>query len=156
MKPSIAFYQPDIPQNVGAAMRLAACMDVDMHVIEPCGFIWKDDHFKRSGMDYRSQVNLFRHQDWESFLQHIGDARLVLLTTKSSIPHTDFNFQENDILLFGRESAGVPETIHQSVSARIKIPMKEGARSLNVINTASLILGEALRQTNSFPEMREG
>jgi len=156
MKPSLAFFQPDIPQNIGAAMRLAACMDVDMHVIEPCGFIWKDDHFKRSGMDYRTQVNLFRHQDWESFLQYIGNARLVLLTTKTSSPHINFKFLENDILLFGRESAGVPETVHQTVGARIKIPMKEGARSLNVINTASLILGEALRQTNSFPDMKEG
>jgi tRNA (cytidine/uridine-2'-O-)-methyltransferase len=145
---SLAFYQPDIPQNVGAAMRLCACLDVHMHVIEPCGFAWKDSEFKRSGMDYRNHVDLTKFSSWDNFKQTKQKGRVILLTTKASVPYTDITYQEGDTLLLGRESAGVPDDIHASVDERILIPMHGTMRSLNVINSASMVLGEAIRQVN--------
>lgn len=145
---SLAFYQPDIPQNVGAAMRLCACLDVPMHVIEPCGFAWKDSEFKRSGMDYRNHVDLTKFSSWDNFKQTKQKGRVILLTTKASVPYTDITYQEGDTLLLGRESAGVPDDIHASVDERILIPMHGTMRSLNVINSASMVLGEAIRQVN--------
>lgn len=148
----IAFFQPDIPQNVGAAMRLCACLAVPMHIIEPTGFIWKESEFRRSGMDYISYVELHKHVGWESFCENTKDQRKILLTTKSSQAYIDFEFQDGDILLMGRESAGAPQEVHDQVDGSITIPMSPDARSLNVVNSASLVIGEALRQTHNFPK----
>ncbi len=148
----LAFFQPDIPQNIGAAMRLCACLSVPMHIIEPTGFIWKESEFRRSGMDYISHVDLHKHVGWGSFCESTKDQRKILLTTKSSESYIDYEFQDGDILLMGRESAGAPDEVHAQVDGRITIPMAPDARSLNVVNSASLVLGEALRQTNSFPK----
>ncbi|MGB1077279.1 MAG: tRNA (cytidine(34)-2'-O)-methyltransferase [Bdellovibrionales bacterium] len=145
-KINLAFYQPDIPQNVGAAMRLCACLDIGMHIIEPCGFAWKDNEFKRSGMDYRNHVALTKFSSWEKYKQE-QKGRLILLTTKASIPYTELSYQEGDTLLLGRESVGVPEEVHTHVDERVVIPMYGQMRSLNVINSAAMVLGEALRQT---------
>lgn len=143
----LALYQPDIPQNVGAAIRLCACLGKQLDIIEPCGFPWDDRKIRQSGMDYVEQANLTRHDSWESFIKAYPDKRLILMTTKSSLPYTDFKFEENDILIAGRESAGVPEEIHQFIKNRITIPMNGQARSLNVINATAMIMGEAIRQT---------
>lgn len=143
----IALYQPDIPQNVGAAMRLCACLDVTLDIIEPCGFPWNLKKMQRAGMDYIEQVTLIRHDSWEAFLKTYSTRRLVLMTTKSSEPYTKFEFTPQDILIAGSESSGVPIDIHQSIKNRITIPMKGKARSLNIINATAMITGEALRQT---------
>ncbi len=151
---SVAMYQPDMPQNVGAMMRLCACLDVPLHIIEPCGFIWKEKEFRRTGMDYTGLVDCRRHISWTEFMTNIGGVagqRLVLLTTKASESLSGFTFRHGDILLVGRESAGVPDEIHTAIPNRIRIPMKAGARSLNVVNAAAIILGEGLRQTKAFP-----
>lgn len=145
-------YQPDMPQNVGAMMRLCACLNVPLHIAEPCGFIWKEKEFRRAGMDYTAMVDCTRHTSWEAFCRIVAGRRLVLLTTKGSMPMTRFAFRPGDILVTGRESAGVPQDVHNSIPDRIRIPMRAGARSLNVVNAAAIVLGEALRQTNSFPE----
>ncbi|HPF78569.1 MAG TPA: tRNA (cytidine(34)-2'-O)-methyltransferase [Alphaproteobacteria bacterium] len=146
----IALYQPDIPQNVGAAMRLCACLGIPLDIIEPCGFPWDMRKIRQSGMDYIDQTDLIRHESWNSFKETYKDRRLVLMTTKSSEPYTAFNFSANDILLAGRESAGVPEEIHQEIKSRITIPMAGQARSLNIINATAIITGEALRQINTL------
>lgn len=143
----IALYQPDIPQNVGAAMRLCACLGLTLDIIEPCGFPWDPRKIRQSGMDYIEQVELNRHDSWKSFLSAYPEKRLVLMTTKSSLPYTDFIFDKNDILIAGRESAGVPIDIHQSIESRVTIPMAGNTRSLNIINATAMITGEALRQT---------
>jgi len=145
-KITLAFYQPDIPQNVGAAMRLCACLDIPMHIIEPCGFAWKENEFKRSGMDYRNHVNLTKFSSWENYTQN-NTGRTILLTTKASAPYTDIQYKTGDTLLLGRESVGVPQEVHSHVDERVLIPMHGQMRSLNVINSASMVLGEALRQT---------
>ena len=142
----IALYQPDIPQNVGAAMRLCACLGLTLDIIEPCGFPWDMKKIRQSGMDYINQMELKRHESWESFKDTYADKRLVLMTTKSPTPYTEFSFGENDILIAGRESAGVPDEIHQEISHRVVIPMHGKSRSLNIINATSMISGEALRQ----------
>jgi tRNA (cytidine/uridine-2'-O-)-methyltransferase len=142
---SLSLYQPDIPQNVGAAMRLCACMGMTLNLIEPFGFPWKAREFKRTGMDYIDLVDFQRHTSWKKF-QDNHKGRIILMTTKASIPYTDFEFQEGDTLLAGRESVGVPDDVHASVQGRILIPMYGQARSLNVINACSMITGEALRQ----------
>ena len=142
----IALYQPDIPQNVGAAMRLCACLGIPLDIIEPCGFPWDMKKIRQSGMDYVNKLDLNRHDSWKAFKKTYPDRRFVLMTTKSSEPYTDFQFNENDILIAGRESAGVPLDIHQSIENRITIPMKGEARSLNIINATAMITGEALRQ----------
>lgn len=145
--PSLAFYQPDIPQNVGAAMRLCACLDVPMHVIEPTAFPWKDSEFRRSGMDYIRQVKLIRHTSWNALLRFKGAARIVLIETDGTTPLWDFHFKPGDILLMGRESAGVPPDVYGQVDASVYIPMKDGVRSMNVVTAGALALGEAIRQT---------
>ncbi len=142
---NLAFYQPDIPQNVGAAMRLCACLDINMHVIEPCGFAWKDNEFKRSGMDYRDHVKLTKFSGWKNY-NETRKGRLILLTTKASVPYTNVKYQDGDTLLLGRESAGAPDEIHTCADERVIIPMYGQMRSLNVINSAAMVLGEALRQ----------
>jgi tRNA (cytidine/uridine-2'-O-)-methyltransferase len=146
----LALYQPDIPQNAGAAMRLCACLGVGMDVIEPCGFLWDDKKIKRSAMDYIAGLDLARHSGWDAFLAARPGSRLVLLTTRGALPYTDFTFAPGDILLTGRESAGVPDEVHDRADARLLIPMQPGMRSLNVINAASMVLGEALRQAKAL------
>lgn len=151
--PDIALFQPDIPQNTGTILRLAACMGVTVHLIEPAGFPLSDSALKRAGMDYLERAALRRHINFEAFetWRHDNKRRLVLLTTQSTIPYSGFGFEADDILMFGRESAGAPEEVHQAASARLTIPMAEGMRSINVAVSAGMILGEALRQTASFP-----
>lgn len=145
----IALYQPDIPQNTGTILRLCACMDVAAHIIEPAGFAVSDRHFRRAGMDYLDQVNWTRHDSWTAFERWRGQAgyRLLLLTTKGATPYLDFRYQASDILLFGRETAGVPPAVMEAADARLVIPIKTGLRSLNVATAAAMALGEALRQT---------
>lgn len=145
----IALYQPDIPQNLGAMMRLCACTGTSLDIIEPCGFLWNERKIKQSAMDYYDKISLQRHNNWDKFFDiHQGQGRrIVLMTTKSSEPYYDFKFHDTDILLAGRESAGVPEEVHNAVHGRICIPMTGDFRSLNIVNATSMILGEAIRQT---------
>ncbi|HQX27424.1 MAG TPA: tRNA (cytidine(34)-2'-O)-methyltransferase [Alphaproteobacteria bacterium] len=147
-KPAIAMYQPDIPQNVGAMMRLAACTGVELHIIEPCGFPWDERKIRQSGMDYVDNMDYTRHESWAKFRENTAGRRLVLLTTKGAEPYYNFEFQDGDIILAGRESAGVPDEVHNAAHARLLIPMAGSARSLNVVNATSMVLGEALRQAN--------
>jgi tRNA (cytidine/uridine-2'-O-)-methyltransferase len=147
----LALYQPDIPQNTGALLRLAAALGVGVDIIEPCGFIWDDRRLRRSAMDYIDHVEIVRHRSWETFRDGDGGRRLVLLTTRGAVRLPDFVFQPDDTLLLGRESGGVPDPVHESATARVRIPMRPGLRSLNVTHAAALALGEALRQTGGWP-----
>lgn len=149
--PDLALYQPDIPGNTGTLLRLGACMGCRIHIIEPAGFRLDDKAMKRAGMDYLEQASLSRHLNWEVFQQWSkeNNRRLILLTTKGATQYTSFEFREDDILLLGRESSGVPEEVHDAVDARIFIAMHEGARSLNVALTGAMVLGEAIRQTGN-------
>lgn len=149
----IALYQPDIPQNTGTILRLAACLGVTAHIIEPAGFPITDAAFRRAGMDYLDRVEIRRHVTFAAFeaWRRAEGHRLALLTTAGAVPYTDFAFRSDDILLLGRESAGVPDTVHAATDARLMIPMQSGLRSLNVAVAAAMALGEALRQTHGFP-----
>jgi tRNA (cytidine/uridine-2'-O-)-methyltransferase len=149
----IALYEPDIPQNAGTILRLAACLGVEAHIIEPAGFPTTDRAFRRAGMDYLDQVALVRHGSWESFSAWRAreHARLLLFTTRASVPYPDYAYAPGDVLLFGRESAGVPDYVHAAADARLVIPMRPGLRSINVAMAAAMALGEALRQTGDFP-----
>ena len=149
----IALYQPDIPQNTGAMMRLAACMGVGLDVIEPTAFPWDERKIRRGALDYIDHIDLTRHGDWTAFLEHYENQsrRIVLMTTKGAIPYTAHEFRADDILLAGSESSGVPDHVHDAADSRIIIPMRPGLRSLNVVNATSMILGEALRQTGKMP-----
>lgn len=144
--PSLALYQPEIPQNVGAAMRLCACLGLDLHIIEPCGFLWDEKKIRRSAMDYWDHLSLTRHTSWAAFQEFSASRRLILLTTKGALPYLDFSFEDGDILLAGRESAGVPDSVHEAANARIVIPLRPGLRSLNIVNACAMVVGEALRQ----------
>ena len=144
---SLALYQPDIPQNVGAAIRLCACLGLRLDVIHPCGFPWDMRKIKQSGMDYIDLVELVQHDSWEAFNKAYPSERKILMTTKSSADYTKFKFIDGDILIAGRESAGVPDHVHESVDERVVIDMHGKARSLNIINACAMITGEALRQT---------
>ncbi len=146
----LALYQPDIPQNTGAILRLAACLGVGVDIIEPCGFRLDDRRMRRAGMDYLEIASYRRHPDWDAFRAE-PSGRLVLLTTKAESDHLGFRFAESDTLLLGRESEGVPDFVHQAADARLAVPMVAGARSLNLATAAALVLGEALRQTQGFP-----
>jgi tRNA (cytidine/uridine-2'-O-)-methyltransferase len=146
----IALFEPDIPQNTGALMRLAACLGVGVDIIEPCGFLFNDRGFRRAGMDYLETVAFERHASWRGYLEGRGTARLVLLTVRGTVPYTNFWFREDDVLLLGRESAGVPQAVHDIVDARLTVPLRPGMRSLNVVTAAAMVLGEALRQTGGF------
>lgn len=150
----LALYQPDIPQNTGAVLRLAACLGVGVDIIEPCGFVWSDRHLRRVGMDYLDRAATIRHPTWDAFLEarRASGGRLILLTTRGAIPHTRFAFQAGDCLLLGRESAGAPDEVHQAADARVRVPMNAGLRSINVAMAAAIVLGEALRQTGGFPK----
>ncbi len=147
----IAFYQPDIPANVGAAARLCAVFGLVLHVIEPAGFPWSHAAFRRAGMDYLDHVAIVRHDSWTRFQEAMTGRRLVLATTRGSVAHHHFTFRKGDVLLFGRESAGVPEAVHAVADARVRIPMRPGLRSLNVAMSAGIMAAEALRQLQAFP-----
>jgi len=145
----IALFQPDIPQNTGTILRLCACLDVPAHIIEPAGFPVSDRHFRRAGMDYLDQVTIMRHDSWPKFEQwrcH-GGYRLILFTTRGASCYLDYRYGAADILLFGRESVGVPDDVAGAADARLVIPIRPGLRSLNVAIAAAMALGEALRQT---------
>ena len=148
----IALYQPDIPQNTGNIFRLGACLGVSVDIIEPTGFIFDDKKFKRSAMDYINHIDYKKHIDWEHFYNWAqkNRFRLILMTTKTNQSFYKFQFYSTDILLFGRESAGVPYNVHQIVDHRLTIPMKEGVRSINLSSSVALVLGEGLRQTNNI------
>jgi tRNA (cytidine/uridine-2'-O-)-methyltransferase len=144
----IALYQPDIPQNTGTILRLAACLAIEAHLIEPAGFPTSDRAFRRAGMDYLDQVALVRHVSWDAFetWRRAQELRLVLFTTRSAISYLDHGFEARDLLLFGRESSGVPDEVHQAADLRLTIPIRPGLRSLNVAMTCAMAVGEALRQ----------
>ena len=148
----IALYQPDIPQNTGNIFRLGACLGVSVDIIEPTGFIFDDKKFKRSAMDYIDYIDYKKHIDWQHFYDWAQENkfRLILMTTKTAKSFYKFQFHSSDILLFGRESAGVPDNVHQIVDHRLTIPMKEGVRSINLSSSVALVLGEGLRQTNKI------
>lgn len=149
----IALYQPDIPQNTGTILRLAACLGVTAHIIEPAGFPITDAAFRRAGMDYLDRVTINRHVTFAAFetWRQAQGHRLLLLTTAGAVPYADLVYRADDILLLGRESAGVPKNVHAAADARLTIPMQPGLRSLNVAVAAAMALGEALRQTHGFP-----
>ena len=146
----LALFEPDIPQNTGAILRLAACLGLAVDVVGPCGFHLSDRALRRAGMDYLDRVALARHASWAAF-QAVTRGRLVLLTTRGERPHLAFTFRPDDTLMVGRESAGVPDFVHAAADARLRVPMAAGLRSLNVVTAAAIALGEALRQTGGFP-----
>ncbi|TAL30503.1 MAG: tRNA (cytidine(34)-2'-O)-methyltransferase [Phenylobacterium sp.] len=151
----LALFQPDIPQNLGAAIRLAACLGVPLDVIEPCGFPLSDAAIRRAAMDYGDLAQVTRHAGWRDFrAKSAPSRRLVLFTTRGATPLHDFAFGPEDTLLFGRESAGVPDDVHDAADARVVIPLAPGARSLNVVTAATLALGEGLRQIKAFPRLQ--
>jgi tRNA (cytidine/uridine-2'-O-)-methyltransferase len=145
----IALYQPDIPQNAGTILRLCACFGIEAHIIDPAGFPATDRAFRRAGMDYLDAVTMKRHRSWLDFeaWRRTEHSRLVLFTTAGSLSYLDFSYRTGDILLFGRESAGVPPEVHATADARLLIPMRKGLRSLNVAVAAAMAVGEAMRQT---------
>ncbi len=147
----ISLFEPEIAGNVGAVLRLGACMGVPVDLIEPLGFQWDDARVRRTAMDYIDHVSVTRHRDWAAFHASIGPARLVLLTTKGSVSAYDFGFRPDDVLLFGKESAGAPAHVHAACTGRIRLPMRAEVRSMNLAMSAGLALGEALRQTGGLP-----
>ena len=144
----IVLYKPDIPQNTAAIIRLGACLKLNIHLIEPCGFNLNDSRFKRVVMDYMNLCKVVRHEDFKSFVEKNKKSRIVLMTTKAKKLYHTFKFKKNDMLLFGRESAGVPEEIHKTLKNKIKIPMNKKTRSLNVSMSVAIVATEALRQNN--------
>ena len=144
----IALYKPDIPQNTAAIIRLSACLNLKIHIIEPCGFDLHDARFKRVVMDYLGFSKIYRYEDYDDFLKKNKNKRIVLMTTKAKKHYHKFKFKRNDLMLFGRESAGVPESLHKTVKNRIKVPMNKKTRSLNVAMSVAIISAEALRQNN--------
>ena len=144
----IALYKPDIPQNTAAIIRLSACLNLKIHIIEPCGFNVHDTRFKRVVMDYLGFSKITRYEDYNKFLSKNKRKRIVLMTTKAKKHYHKFNFKKNDILLFGRESAGVPENLHKTIKHKVKVPMNKKTRSLNVAISVAIISAEALRQNN--------
>jgi tRNA (cytidine/uridine-2'-O-)-methyltransferase len=154
----LALYQPDIAQNTGTILRLCACLGVTVAVIEPAGFDLSDRALRRAGLDYLSAVNILSYASFAAFdsERRVSGARLVLISTQGALAYTGFSFAESDILMVGRESAGVPEAIHRTADARLVIPMRAGLRSINVAIAAAMVLGEALRQTSAFPPLGRG
>lgn len=150
----LALYQPDIPQNLGAMIRLCACLGVELEVIEPCAFPLSDKTLKRAALDYGPAAQVRLHPSWSAFLQapQRSGGRLVLFTTRAADPYSEFAFAPGDTLLFGRESAGVPDEVHERADARLLIPVRPQTRSLNVATAAAMAIGEALRQTDGFPQ----
>jgi len=145
--PKIALYQPDIPQNTAAIIRTCSCLGVELEIIEPCGFFLTDPRFKRVVMDYMDISSIKFYKSYEEFEKAKINQRIILMTTKASVSYTDFKFDINDTILFGRESAGVPENIHKIIKNRLKIPMKNNMRSLNIASSVAIILAESLKQT---------
>ena len=148
--PKIALFEPDIPQNTAAIIRTCACLGANLEIIEPCGFLLSDKRFKRVVMDYIEEKNIKFHKSFNEFLKSKENQRIVLMTTKASISYTKFKFRKNDTILFGRESAGVPERIHKLIKNRLKIPMKNNKRSLNLATAVAIVLAESLKQTKFF------
>ncbi|NUB18021.1 tRNA methyltransferase [Azospirillum formosense] len=147
----LVLFEPDIPQNAGTLMRLAAGLGVPLDLIEPCGFVLDDRKLRRAGMDYIDQLSLVRHSSWAAYRALPQGGRLVLLTTRGAVPYTDFAFAPDDRIMVGRESAGVPDEVHAAADARLVIPLMPPARSLNGALSAAMVLGEALRQTAALP-----
>ena len=149
----LALYQPDMPTNAGAALRLAACLDLPLVVIEPCGFVWDDRRVRRVALDYLAGATLLRMASWSTFeaRRRAEGRRLVLLTTRAETTHLAARYHPDDVLLAGRESAGVPEEVHGSADLRVRVPLAPGRRSLNLVTALAIVLGEALRQTSGFP-----
>lgn len=147
----IALFKPEIAGNVGAILRLAACLGATVDIIEPMGFIWDDRRLRRAAMDYIDHVTVTRHSDFEVFRASVGNGRLLLFTTKSQQSMYEFAFEPDDIMLFGKESAGVPAKVAESCNARLRIPMRPQVRSMNLATSTALVLGEALRQTGCLP-----
>ena len=147
---NIVLYKPDIPQNTAAIVRLSACLNLKIHIIEPCGFNLDDSRFKRVAMDYTKLSQIVRYSDFENFLKKNLKARIILMTTKSNKIYHKFKYEKNDFLIFGRESAGVPDEIHKKIKDRLKIPLSGKARSLNVAISVAIVASEALRQNNFF------
>lgn len=150
----IALYQPDIPQNTGTIIRMAACLGLAVDIIMPCGFPFSDRALKRAGMDYLDQADITRHTDWKAFetARAAAGGRLVLLTTKAKLPYTDFAFESGDILLLGRESAGAPQKVHDAADQHVLVPMAGDMRSLNVAVAAAMVVGEAQRQIQGYQQ----
>ena len=146
IRPKIALYEPDIPQNTAAILRTCACLGADLEIIEPCGFLLNDKRFKRVAMDYIDKKMIRFYQSAEIFFKSKKGQRIVLMTTKASMTYTSFKFKKNDTLLFGRESAGVPKKIHELINDKLKIPMMDKKRSLNIASSVAIILAESLRQ----------
>ena len=142
----IVLFKPDIPQNTAAIIRLGACLNLKIHIIEPCGFNLSDTRFKRVVMDYMNLSKIYRYEDYSSFLKKNKNSRIVLMTTKAKKLYHKFKFKKNDMLLFGRESAGVPEEVHKLIKNRLKIPMNNQVRSLNIASSVAIVLAESLRQ----------
>lgn len=147
----LALHEPDIAQNTGALLRLGACLGVAVDIIEPCGFTFGDARMRRAAMDYIDHAHFVRHASWGKYLAARQPGRIVLLTSKASMSYTDFAFRADDSILLGSESAGVPDAVHAQVDARLRIAMKSGLRSLNVAQAGAMVLGEALRQTRTYP-----
>ena len=145
--PKIALFEPDIPQNTAAIIRTCACLGAKLEIIEPCGFLISDKRFKRVVMDYMDEKDINFYKSVDIFFKSKKDQRIILMTTKSSIPYTNFEFKKNDTILFGRESAGVPEKVHKIIKNRLKIPMENDKRSLNLASSVAIILAECLKQT---------
>jgi tRNA (cytidine/uridine-2'-O-)-methyltransferase len=148
----IALYEPDIAPNAATILRLAACLGLTVRIIEPAGFTWSDAQFRRAGLDYLSKADVVRDASWTAFLAATAGRRRILMTTKAARPYCDFQFAKGDIILMGRESAGVPEHVHASADARLLIPMQPGFRSLNVAVACAMVTGEAIRQLKTFPD----
>jgi len=147
----VVLYQPDIPQNAGTILRLAACLGVGVDVVEPCGFVWSEARMRRAGMDYLEFAAVRRHSSWGAFLADRQRGRLVLATTRGAVALPEMRFEADDHLILGRESAGVPEEVHAAADRAVRIPMTAGARSLNVAVSAGILLAEGLRQTGGWP-----
>lgn len=147
----LALFEPDIPQNTAAVLRTCACLDIAAEIIEPCGFVFGGKHMRRAGMDYLDQVRLTRHDDWPAFRAAYPGCRRIALTTQADTAHTDFAFRHGDILIAGRESAGLPDHVHAEADARLVIPLAPRTRSLNMAVAAAMVAGEALRQLDAFP-----
>ena len=150
LRPKIALYEPDIPQNTGAIIRICSCLGADLEIIEPCGFLFNDKRFKRVVMDYMDEKMIKFYRDHNEFFESKKNQRVILMTTKASVPYATFNFKINDTILFGRESAGVPEKIHALINNKLKIPMINNKRSLNIASSVAIILAENLRQNKFF------
>jgi tRNA (cytidine/uridine-2'-O-)-methyltransferase len=146
----LALFEPDIPQNAASLIRTCACLNVPVDVIEPCGFLFSDAGFRRAGLDYVERAEIVRHSSFQAFRASVT-GRLVLLTTKAALPYTALAFAPSDTLILGRESAGAPDFVHEAAGKRVRVPMREGLRSLNVAQAGAMVLGEALRQTKGFP-----